>query len=280
MFLNIFKMIIKEPLIKILVACHKADTAIRSDNIYAPIHVGKDLHPDIDLGFPGDNIGDNISSKNPTYCELTALYWAWKNLSKDIDIVGLAHYRRYLKIKVDNLKKLISNNYFIIPKPNILAWSVGKELALWTSQEDVYILISILKKKYPSRGKIIDNFFFKTNRFYRLNMFISSYKNFNEYCNFIFDILFDFEQYSRNYPFSRQQRLLGYIGELLMGLWIKFNNIKVSEKYVEGVENPKTKDHIKNIINDMAFFLTRPRHIYYDPTIINGLKQDNITLFI
>ena len=84
----------KQPRIKILVACHKADPNIRQDDIYMPIQVGKALHPDLDLGFQCDNTGDNISEKNGTYCELTALYWAWKNL-KDVDYIGLCHYRRY-----------------------------------------------------------------------------------------------------------------------------------------------------------------------------------------
>lgn len=41
-----------------------------------------------------DNEGDNISGKNPDYCELTAQYWAWKNI--DCDYYGFFHYRRYL----------------------------------------------------------------------------------------------------------------------------------------------------------------------------------------
>lgn len=68
----------RKPRLKILVACHKADHAIRQDDNYMPIQVGKALHPELNLGFQCDNTGDNISEKNGSYCELTALYWAWK----------------------------------------------------------------------------------------------------------------------------------------------------------------------------------------------------------
>lgn len=63
--------------LKILVACHKAVEVFEND-VYVPIHVGKALHPNLELGFISDNIGDNISMKNPFYSELTAQYWAWK----------------------------------------------------------------------------------------------------------------------------------------------------------------------------------------------------------
>ncbi len=77
--------------IKILVAHHRKSDVI-NDNIYLPIQVGKNLSSE-DLGIQGDNVGDNISDLNPLYCEMTAAYWGWKNISADY--VGLCHYRRY-----------------------------------------------------------------------------------------------------------------------------------------------------------------------------------------
>ena len=76
--------------IKILVAAHKTYW-MPSDDVYLPIQVGaegKNL-----IGYTPDNTGDNISAKNPHFCELTGLYWAWKNLT--CDYIGLCHYRRY-----------------------------------------------------------------------------------------------------------------------------------------------------------------------------------------
>ena len=48
------------------------------DEIYLPIHVGK--KGKVDLGYVGDDTGDNISTKNPYFCKLTGLYWAWKHM--------------------------------------------------------------------------------------------------------------------------------------------------------------------------------------------------------
>lgn len=104
--------------IKILVACHKPDVC-RHDVVFTPIHVGRDISKNTDemSDFIGDNTGDNISSLNPYYCELTAQYWMWKNL-KNVDIVGLAHYRRYLK---GQIQKKISSVYL---EMLILLWQI------------------------------------------------------------------------------------------------------------------------------------------------------------
>lgn len=64
----------------VLVCCHKKDYWYDGPG-FLPIQVGKALS-NIDLGIQGDNTGDNISSKNPNYCELTAHYWYWKMVIK------------------------------------------------------------------------------------------------------------------------------------------------------------------------------------------------------
>ena len=66
-----------------------------NDPLYLPLQVGAEGKDD--LGYQRDNVGENISAKNPNYCELTGLYWAWKNL--DADFIGLAHYRRHFSYK-------------------------------------------------------------------------------------------------------------------------------------------------------------------------------------
>ena len=75
-----------------MVCCHKKDIMAVQEP-YLPIQLGKTL-TDVDLGITTDNTGDNISYKNLSFCELTGVYWAWKNL-KNTDVIGLCHYRRY-----------------------------------------------------------------------------------------------------------------------------------------------------------------------------------------
>ena len=85
--------------LKILVCCHKKTNLPNDDqDILLPIQVGASKS-DIDLGFQKDNMifektCDNISEKNNIYCELTAMYWAWKNIQAvypGINYIGLCH---------------------------------------------------------------------------------------------------------------------------------------------------------------------------------------------
>ena len=125
---------------KIIVCAHKKDF-VMDNELYMPLQVGKATSK-VDLGFQGDDTGDNISAKNPNYCELTGLYWAWKNL-KDVDYIGLAHYRRYFDFmnggyvsykdadfseiygSYSNPLEVLGDYDIILPKPSRMEASVG-----------------------------------------------------------------------------------------------------------------------------------------------------------
>ena len=76
--------------IQIYVITHK-EVNIKLKNQYVLLQVGSVLYPS--LGYLRDDVGENISWKNKNFCELTGLYWIWKNSSADI--IGLVHYRRF-----------------------------------------------------------------------------------------------------------------------------------------------------------------------------------------
>lgn len=79
--------------IRIYTITHKLFTP-PPDPMYVPLHVGHACS-NKDWGFLSDDTGDSISELNPYFCELTGIYWIWKNVS-DCDYVGISHYRRYL----------------------------------------------------------------------------------------------------------------------------------------------------------------------------------------
>lgn len=99
--------------INIVVCYHKRSSVISTD-VYIPIHVGKE-RSELSLPMKGDDTGENISRLNGLYCELTGMYWAWKNL--DADYLGLCHYRRLfsfttIQIKMRDIPRRL--NYLIL----------------------------------------------------------------------------------------------------------------------------------------------------------------------
>lgn len=262
--------------IKILVACHKADQNIRQDDIYMPIQVGKALHPDLDLGFQCDNEGDNISHKNESYCELTAVYWAWKNL-KDVDYIGLSHYRRYFdfdkkgfsaynfvpipydKGKDENrMQKLLSKNDVIISTPIILPFEVKVDYSLFHFKDDIKIIRDIIQNNFNEYLKDFDDVM-DNNKYSPCNMFVMSKTLFDKYCSWLFNILELAESKIdiSNYDFY-QKRIYGFIAERLLNVFIS-HEIRVNKDFrvcnrqicmITEKKNEYANNHLKNNIID------------------------------
>lgn len=218
-----------------------------------PIQVGKALN-DIIIEEVSDNTGDNISLKNKTYCELTALYWMWKNDTSKY--IGLYHYRRMLDINKNDILNKLGSEYIILPKKKKFKMSVKNQYIREHSSKDWDILMNILKKYYPKyyeSSKII----FNNNELYRFNMFIMKKELFDDYCKWLFPLLLKVEENTEKCQRDNYQiRYIGFIAERLFTLYILHNKFKVFETDVLFMNSTIKNEWIKNVINNLIFRIT------------------------
>lgn len=255
--------------IKICVAYHKPSDLLPGD-IYLPIHVGKSLHPELNLGIQGDNEGDNISDENGYYCELTALYWLWKNVKADVK--GLFHYRRilatetnfklYLRKQRDRIFKrdylpslTMDKNKFLdtakitsekIPQMMIVFDILTTRKCKFTLDVNRYFsnigreYITILRKalfnKYPEYVPKFEESL-KSYETHFANITVMKNSIFNDYCQFIFTTLEEVKRIliDDNYLIDLKSelifsRILGYLAEILTNVYVEFNKTKYSVK--------------------------------------------------
>lgn len=269
--------------LKLLVCCHKQDEW-KSDDMYMPIHCGKEIS-NYDLRILGDNSGDNISYKNSSFCELTALYWAWKNL-KNIDYIGLNHYRRYfckrgflissrvyvydsiselnkdLITKYDVLKYL--NKYdIILPNKNYCPYNLRTEYSYLLNGYEYKMCKKVLGELYPEYIDSFERIMYYGNSYSACNMFVMKWDLFCRYSEWLFSILFKLEDdlYIEHYT-GYYRRIFGYISERLLNVFVYYHGLKIKYLPVAMLSNTyKTgfaKESLKRLVSNLSFVINRP----------------------
>lgn len=181
-----------------------------------------------------DNTGDNISFKNPFYCELTALYWAWKNYD-NADIMGLAHYRRYFVNRsplafspvddvmcANDIKRILSKKKVILKGPGYKSPNSSVLYRGLKESEQKLVLVQlekIIKEKYPEYLNAYHNIAYGY-MIHHGNMFITTKDIFNDYCEWLFTILDEFEKRYDACGVPISSRQCGYVGEYLLGVYM------------------------------------------------------------
>ena len=237
--------------IKLIVATHKAFQMPKDDNLYLPLHVGAEGKAS--LGYTGDNTGENISTLNPYYCELTGLYWAWKNL--DCDYLGLVHYRRYFTkksqnfsddIKIDDvilsqtdIEHLLDDADVIVPKKRrYYIETLYSHYAHTHDANHLDVTRTIITELYPEDVSIFDEVL-RQRSGYMFNMFIMDKQLADKYCQWLFPIIdtlyerLDITGYS-----AFDERLFGRVSERLFNVWLKKEDVTIKEvpfMYMENV---------------------------------------------
>lgn len=225
------------------------------DPLYIPLHVGRAGSQD--LGYLGDHTGTSISHLNPNFCELTGMYWLWKNYPPE-DYIGICHYRRYLLNEEGNmftkkeLEELLSHYDILTTKLLTLPCPYREGFAANHHAKDLLAAERILKKKYPEYHPVFAKLVNGPHTYFG-NIFITSREVYDRYCEWLFDILFsaqsqvDFTGYN-NY----QKRLFGFLSEFLQTVWIHHNVLKVHECMVgmvgEKYETRRLKEQLASFL--------------------------------
>lgn len=231
--------------IKIVVATHKK-YEMPKDNMYLPVQVGKEGKESI--GYQGDNEGENISIKNLNYCELTGLYWAWKNL--DFEYIGLSHYRRHFCLKkksknvFDNIltyneaSGILNKTDIILPKKrNYYIENLYDHYEHTLYIEPLDETRKIIEEKHPDYLNEFDKLHTRTSA-HMFNMLVMKKDILNDYCEWLFDILFELEKRIDSSKYDAfHARFYGRVSELLLDVWINTNNLEYQEVKVIDMEN-------------------------------------------
>ena len=216
--------------INIIVAAHKP-YRMPEDPMYLPLHVGATGKESI--GYRRDDEGENISDLNPFFCELTGLYWAWKNC--EADYIGLVHYRRHFSLHPDIqnpwnniLTESELNSYlpqakiFVPAKRKYYIETLYSHYAHTHYAEQLDVTREIIQQKYPEDLPVYDQTICRRWG-YMFNMLIANHALLNDYCSWLFDILFELRnrigEEEKNLD-QYQARFYGRISEIIFNVWL------------------------------------------------------------
>lgn len=192
-----------------------------------PIQVGAaltDRHLFPVLDSAGD---DSISEKNRQYCELTGIYWAWKNDRSDY--VGFSHYRRKFELTEEQMDCFIKAGVDVIVTCPIVNFETvraqyGKDHIIGDWDTLIDVIKEMAPEYYESALKVQDGIYY-----YAYNMFIMKRDIFDKYCSFIFPLLAECERRIGERDNVYQNRYVGFLAERLLSVFLtKHDDLKVA----------------------------------------------------
>jgi lipopolysaccharide biosynthesis glycosyltransferase len=267
----------------IYTAYHKPSALVSSPSI-RPIHVGRaNAKAQLD-DMIGDDTGDNISADNGRYCELTALYWAWKN-DTDSSHIGLMHYRRLFDFAGEHtspkaevvLGEFTIKDYtkasedwlaanpdvdLVLPVPHRMHITTRQNYEAEHDPRDLVEVEAILAADHPDYLPMFHEVM-EGNELWLANMFVARRDIMEAYCEWLFDILPKLDAaHERLWLSAYNARYLGFMSERLFQIWLK--------KFL--ADAPETKVQRVNILN-LSNALTFP---YLSGDSLNGPEQVNV----
>lgn len=178
-----------------------------------------------------DDTGENISKWNRQFCELTALYWIWKNAAEDI--IGLAHYRRHFILPRDWIARMETNGIdVLLPVPLYVAPNLERNYKERHEQADWDYMMKCLKEADEGIFHEAQDFF-ETNLYSPCNMFVVYREVLNRLCEWLFPLLFRIVEQGGEKQDRYQNRYPGFLSERLITFFFERNREKYRVAYAD-----------------------------------------------
>lgn len=193
-------------------------------------------------GEPGpllsDRTGENIAEKNANYCELTALYWIWKNDTAS-DVVGLCHYRRYFTtakvsasprhILTEAQITALMQRYDVVTSRKEYSYRGAYRAYLDCGRaKDVETTEQAIRTLCPEYLDAFRSEFLESAGGYPANMFLCRRPVLDAYCTWLFRILDYVEAHTDLTGYTPQEaRIYGYLSERLWSVWLAKQDLQV-----------------------------------------------------
>lgn len=199
------------------------------------IQVGTYFADEIVCGIQ-DNTGENISDKNRSYCELTALYWIWKNDKSKY--AGLGHYRRHFALMEEQVASIGKSDIdVVLPVPIFNFPNVRLMYQHDHYIQDWDIMLEIVKELQPDYYQTAIDVE-KGIYYYAYNMLIARKEILDEYCAWLFPILEKCHQECPLHGDKYQERVIGFLAERLLTIffihnWRRWNIVHAEKNFLE-----------------------------------------------
>ena len=293
--------------IKIFVSYHKKSPIIKSD-VFEPIEVGRALKsPENNLKdiMIGDNEGENISEKNPRYCELTAQYYVWKNYEKlgNPDYVGFCHYRRLFNFNSDrrfcgpvlcgdvfeqlmmsgeNVEKVVGECDILVPEQMKLeGYTILSHYGNSHHIKDYQTALEILLNKYPEFKDSVKEYNCGPDGYFT-NCYVMTREEFFAYMEWLFSILFEVDTKIPEYKNFYDNRVVGFIAERLFGIYItqlkKSKEHKIKE--LQQVLYLPTKKDVIPVVFAANNYYSMPLYVAITSVLKNANPNDFYVIYV
>jgi hypothetical protein len=222
-----------------------------------------------------------LFKKRKSYAEMSKLYYVYelyKNGTLSSKYIGLNHYRRYFDFmdEIPDFDKIFESYDIILPYKSLFNVSLEFQYCSAHLCKVLHEVINIIKEIKPEYYQTaIESLDAKDGYFF--NMFIMKKEDFFKYCEFIYDIFFEFDRRHNfttdkdiiNYLesfFSKeiipiQIRIQGFLSERLSSIFFKHNFKKIKNfplifiSNTSDINKERKKSYEKYIILVICTFL-------------------------